>query len=91
VSPKSKVQNRRLASREAARGTIQDLVAGKADAYEAYRYLYRLWCANNEALQELRPLFRIEGIDPDGHIIVTVAFREQVLSLANKILPQFSN
>jgi hypothetical protein len=50
-----------------------------------------LWCANNAALQELRPLFRIEGIEADGHIIVTTEFEEQVVSLANQFLPQFSS
>jgi hypothetical protein len=65
-------------------------VTGKADAYEAYRRLYGLWCANNAALQELRPLFRMEGIDADGHIVVTTEFRGHVVSLAKSILPQFA-
>ena len=91
MSPTSKVERRRLASRQAARELLQDLVDGKADAYEAYRRLYGLWCTNNAALQELRPLFRIEGIEPDGHISVTIEFREQVLSLAKTILPTLSN
>jgi hypothetical protein len=69
---------------------LQDLIAGKADVYEAYRRLYGLWCANNAALQELRPLFRMEGIEPDGPISVTIEFREKVISVANKILPTLS-
>ena len=91
MSSKSKIESRRLASRQAGRELLQDLVADKVDAYEAYRCLYGLWCANNVALQELRLLFRLEGIAPDGHIIVTVEFREQVLSLAKKILLQLSD
>jgi hypothetical protein len=67
---------------------LQDLLAGKADEYEAYRRLHGLWCANNAALQELRPLFRMEGVEPDGLLTVTVAFRERVLATAKIILPQ---
>jgi hypothetical protein len=48
-----------------------------------------MWCANNAALQELRPLFRLEGIDPDGCLSITAEFREKVLSAANMVLPQF--
>jgi hypothetical protein len=91
VSAASQVERRRLASRQAAKELLEDLVAGKADAYEACRRLYGLWCANNAALQELRPLFRMEGIEPDGYISVTIEFREQVLSLAKQILPHLSN
>jgi hypothetical protein len=70
---------------------LQDLVAGKADAYHTYRRLYLVWCANNAALQELRPLFRMAGIEPDGRISVTVEFREKVLSTARTILLQLSD
>jgi len=38
--------------------------------------------------QELRPLFAIRGIEPDGRLSVTEEFREEVLSLAKQILPQ---
>jgi hypothetical protein len=47
-------------------------------------------CANNAAIQELRPLFRMEGIEPEGCFSVTAEFREQVLTLAKEILPQIS-
>lgn len=90
MSPVSKVKLRRLASRRAARDLLQDLVAGKVDAYEAYRRLWGLWCSNNAALQELRPLFRMEGIEAEGCISVSAEFRGQVLSLAGEILPQLS-
>ena len=91
MSPISKVKLRRAASRRTARDLLQDLVAGKVDTYEAYRRLWGLWCTNNAGLQELRPLFRIEGIEPEGCFSVTAEFREQVLSLANEILPNFSD
>ena len=89
MSRTSKIENRRLASRQAATEILRDLVAGKADAYEGYGHLYSLWCANNAALQELRPLFRMDGIEPDGRINVTEDFRKEVLSRAKKILPLF--
>jgi hypothetical protein len=31
----------------------------------------------------------MEGIEPDGRLSVTEEFREEVLSLAKQILPQF--
>ena len=88
MSPISKVERRRLASRQAARKLLQDLIAGEADAYQAYRGLYREWCSNNAAVQELWPLFRIDGIEPDGRLSVTAEFREKVLTVAKQILPQ---
>ncbi len=88
MSPISKVTHRRVTSRQAAREVLQHLVAGKIEPYLAYRRLYALWCGNNAALQEMRPLFRMEGIEPDGLLSVTLEFQEQVLSLAKTILPQ---
>jgi hypothetical protein len=90
MSPISKIERRRIASRQEARELLDSIATSKSDPYMAYRRLYILWCANNAALQELRPLFRMEGIDADSHIIVTTEFREQVRSLAKEILPQFS-
>jgi hypothetical protein len=87
MSPISKIEIRRLASRHAAKELLQSAVTGETDVYLAYRGLYRLWCSNNAALQELRPLFRIDGIEPDGCLSVTDEFREQVRTLARQILP----
>ena len=89
MSPTSKVETRRLASRQAARAALEDLVSGQADAYDAYRRLYLLWCANNAAVQELRPLFRMDGIDAGSCFSVSPEFREEARSIASKILPQF--
>lgn len=88
MSPISQAERRRLASRKAAKELLQDLVTGKADAYEAYGSLYGLWYGNNAAVQELRPFFRMEGIEPDGSFSVTEEFREKVLILAEQILPK---
>jgi hypothetical protein len=91
VSPTSKVERRRIANRQEARDLLQNIVSGETDPYMAYRRLYVLWCSNSAALQELRPLFRMEGIEPDGHIVITIEFREQVVFLAKQILVQFSS
>jgi hypothetical protein len=91
MSPMAKVERRRLAARRAAAELLQTLVSGTADVYEAYRALYGLWCSDDAALPELRPLFRMDGIEPDGLLSVTEEFRNQVLSLAQHILPQFSD
>jgi hypothetical protein len=88
VSPISKIKKRRIAFRRAAMEALQTLAGGQVDAYMTYRRLYSLWCGNNAALQELKPLFRIPGIDPDGQIAVNSEFREQVSSVAKNILPR---
>jgi hypothetical protein len=89
--PQSKTNLRRLASRKAAKEVLQDLITGRAEAYDAFRRLYGLWCANNAALEELRPLFQMEGIEPDGRISVTAEFQEQIRSVAKGILPDISD
>jgi hypothetical protein len=68
---------------------LQAIVDGQTEIYIGYRRLYALWCANNAAVHELRPLFRLEGIEADGALSVTAEFCEQVRSIATKILPQF--
>lgn len=80
-------KERRQASRQTARELLQGLVSGTADTYEAYRKLYRIWCTHNSAVQELRPLFRIPGIEPDGRLSVTEDFKRQVQSVAISVLP----
>ena len=85
----SKSALRRLADRRAAAQFLQDLATGKGDPYEAYVGLYGLWCSNNAALEELRPLFRIEGIDASGSFRITEQFRRLISSLAEEILLTF--
>jgi hypothetical protein len=48
------------------------------DVYEAYQGLYQLWCSHNSAVQELRPLFQMPGIEPNGRLSITEDFRRQV-------------
>jgi len=88
MPPKAKV--RRRLHRQQARQILEELVAGRTDdIFVAYGRLFRLWNGNDPVLRELRPLFRIPGIDPCGSFSVTDEFRKQVLSLASAILPAF--
>jgi len=90
MPPKAKA--RRRLHREEARRILEDLVAGRAeDLFVAYTRLFGLWNGNDPVLRELRPLFRIPGIDPCGSLSVTDEFRNQVVSLASTILPFFQN
>lgn len=89
MPPRAKV--RRRLRREEARRILEDLVAGRTqDIFIAYGRLFRLWGGDN-ALGELRPLFRIPGVDPCGSFSVTEDFRAQVIALASRILPDFQN
>jgi hypothetical protein len=89
MPPRAKV--RRRLHREEARQILEDLIAGRTeDIFVAYGRLFSLWNGNDAVLRELRPLFRIPGIDPCGSFAVTDEFRNQVISLASRILPFFS-
>ena len=78
---------RRARDRKHANAILESLSQGTGDVYESYRALYGLWRSNNAAVPELRPLFRIPGIDPDGALSVTDEFKKTVRSLAKEILP----
>jgi hypothetical protein len=80
-------KQRRQANRQAARDLLQGIASGEVEVYSAYRRLYGIWSRDNSAVQELRPLFRISGIEPDGHLSVTKEFQAQVRSFAAAILP----
>ena len=83
----SRKERRREASRQAAKSLLEELVSGETEVYVAYRRLYGIWCGNNAAVQELRPLFRIPGIEPDARLSITPELESQVRSLAAAILP----
>jgi hypothetical protein len=86
-----KTTARRLQTRKEAEILLESLGSGSSDAYEAYRKLYRLWCGRNAHVLELRPLFSIPGVEPDGLLSVTAAFREEIRSIAVQILPSFAD
>jgi hypothetical protein len=91
MSPPRKTSLRRAASRERARQLLQAVAERKEDAYVGYRQLYGLWIGNNAAVPELRPLFRIPGIDANGTFSVSEEFRNLVVELSTEILPFFQN
>ena len=78
---------RRREKRKAASDLLRAIVSGKAEVYAAYRSLYAIWCSHNSAVQELRPMFRIPGIEPDGPLSVTAEFETRVRALAAQIVP----
>lgn len=67
------------------------MVAGEIEVYLGYRRLYGYWCGHNSAVQELRPMFSIPSISPDGTLSVTDDFNEQIISIAREILTSLRN
>jgi len=80
-----------ISPRQAARELLRELASGSSDTYETYRSLYHLWCTQDGAVQELRPLFSIPGIEPAGQLSVTEEFKGQVRSSAISILANLSD
>ena len=91
MSPARKTRLRRVASRDKARRILQAIVAGELETYVGFRQLYRLWIGNNAAVQELRPMFRLPGIEPDGTLSVTPQFNETVRRTASEVLGHFED
>jgi len=87
----SKVELRRLATRKASISLLEQMFAGEIEVYIGYRRLYRYWCGHNSAVEELRPMFSIPNISPDGILSVTDEFNEQIISIAREILTSFRN
>jgi len=90
MSPLKKSVQRRIQDRQHAKAILKSLSEGGGEAYEQYRALYKLWCSNNSALPELKPLFRISGIEADSTFAVSDEFRATVRALATQILPLMS-
>jgi len=91
MSPPTKVSLRKASAREQTRKLLQAIVSGEIDAYVGYKQLYGFWCGNNAATQELRPLFRIPGIEANGTFSVTPQFRDLVVTLSKEILLKFQD
>jgi hypothetical protein len=64
------------------------MVSGEVEVYIGYPRLYQYWCGHNSAVPELRPMFSIPNISPDGVLSVN-EFNEQIISIALEILPCF--
>jgi len=76
---------------EMARELLQGLVSGKAETYETYRRLYQIWFLHNSSVEELRLLFSIPGVEPEGCLAVGEDFRRQLQSSAMAILPNLKD
>jgi hypothetical protein len=61
--------------KQMAKERLRELTSGTADTCETYRSLYQIWQSHNSSVQELRPLFSIPGVEPDGRLSVTEEFR----------------
>ena len=91
VTPAGKATLRRVHDGKRANTILESLSQGTGDVYESYRALHGIWCSNNAAVPELRPLFRIPGIEPDGALSITDEFRKTVRALAKEILSLISD
>jgi hypothetical protein len=84
-----KAELRRVATRKAFISLLEQMVSGEIEVYIGYRRLYQYWCGHNSAVPELRPMFSIPNISPDGIFSVTDDFNEQITSIAREILTSF--
>ena len=87
----SKVELRRQTTRKTSMKILEQMVSGEIDVYVGYRHLHAQWCVNNAAVQELRPMFRIPNVSPNGTLSMTEEFKAQITSIAREILTHFSN
>ena len=82
-------RQRRYAAREKAVSFLQDLLSGKGDPYLSYKGLHSLWLSRNAAVPELRPLFRIDGIEASSALSIDQEFKSKVLPVAADVLKTF--
>ena len=83
---KARIAARRTDAIERARVVFQDVVSGSLDAYEGYRRVYAIYASSNGLAEELKPLFRLPGIEPDGFLHVDDEFRATIRRLAGEWL-----
>jgi hypothetical protein len=58
------------------------MVAGSLDPSEGYRLLHELYLGSDGLLAELKPMFRLPGIQPEGHLPADEEFNAAVRSAA---------
>ena len=73
---------------EKARGVLRKIADGSRDPYEGYREVYGVYLGTSGLAEELKPLFRLPGIEPDGTIHVNKDFRRTVIASAMDWLRQ---
>jgi len=85
---KVRLAQRRTDALAEARALLEQVCEGTLDAYEGYRRVYSIYTGTSGALHDLKPLFRIPGIEPDGSLQVNDEFRNTVRSIAAKWLSE---
>jgi len=88
---KSKAKARLLQDKKKIQETIEAIANGSLDAYLGFRKLYGIYCGRNGVHEELKPFFRIPGVEPEGRIRVDDAFRSTVRALAVEYLSKHAN
>jgi len=69
---------------ERARCILQTITDGRCDPYEGYREVYSIYLSTSGFAEELKPLFRLPGISPDGTVTVNDRFRRTVIAAARR-------
>jgi hypothetical protein len=90
MSPLKKSAQRPVQDRQRAKVILKSLSEESSETYERYRAFYKLWCSNSSALPELKPLFRIPGIEPDGAFAISNELHSMVHALAAEALSLMS-
>jgi hypothetical protein len=83
---KALIAVRRAGAIGKARRIFQQVVDGSLDPYEGYRRLYGIYAGSSGLLDELKPFFRLPGVEPDGHLRVDDEFRATIRGLAEEWL-----
>ena len=73
---------RRLRALEKARLVLEAVADGSRNTYEGYREVYAIYIDTSGLVEELKPLFRLPGVYPDGPITVDDDFRRTVIAAA---------
>jgi len=61
---------------------LRAMADGSHDPYEGYRKVYAIYVGTSGLVEELKPLFRLPGVNPDGTITVDDEFRRTVIAAA---------
>ena len=65
---------------------LQAIADGSRDPYEGYREVYGIYLDSSGAVEELKPLFGLPDIYPDGPIRVDDTFRRTIITAAVDLL-----
>ena len=82
ISRRRQSTERRLGSLDEARLVLRAIADGSRDPYEGYREVYGIYLDSSGAVEELKPLFRLPDIYPDGPIHVDDQFRRTIITAA---------